>query len=238
MALTNRQNASVKAIQTKLATEKKYSHRSLLEYELSCATNAKRYHIYSQEEVMAMYSRDDWDGEKGASKTVHLENHEGKPFKYIVIKRHQTDGYIPNMRAEKGRGRKVEGTGNQLIDEVNCWLTFQLKDEADLLCPILKYFTSKSDKVTATSETMQKNVVIIAQKAVYVGDADDACRKAVEMNALEGYEGEDKYSRYAKLEALSKKQGWRDAMHNPGNSGVIFDYAKGCYKAVFIDYAL
>lgn len=58
------------------------------------------------------------------------------------------------------------------------------------------------------------------------------------MNNREGYTGENAADRYNKLKALSQKQGWRDAMFNGGNSGVIFDYSTGCYKAVFIDYAL
>jgi hypothetical protein len=58
------------------------------------------------------------------------------------------------------------------------------------------------------------------------------------MNREHGYHGESATARYAKLEEFSESQNWRDAMYNPGNSGVIFDYSKNCYKAVFIDYAL
>ena len=42
----------------------------------------------------------------------------------------------------------------------------------------------------------------------------------------------------AQLKDMAKRMEWRDVEWNPGNSGVIFDYAQGCYKAVFIDYAL
>lgn len=200
------------------------------EWEMAFNTNPKRGKVYDQWELLDMFDR---CGEAcGASKAVHLLAH-------IVVKRHQVDGYIPNVRREKAHGNKVADlTGNQLIDEVNCWLKYMGTDYADLLCPVLKYFTSKSDKVSATSETMQHNVLIIAQKAVKVGDASYACRKAAQLNAEQGYHGEDAEDRYEKLKAFSKLNGWRDAMHNPGNSGVIFDYADGCYKAVFIDYAL
>lgn len=85
---------------------------------------------------------------------------------------------------------------------------------------------------------MQHNIIIIAQKAVYVDDARGACRYAEELNNANGLNGEDRTTRYEKLKTMSREQGWRDAMHNPGNSGVIFDYSKNCYKAVFIDYAL
>ena len=234
MATITGKNITAKALQAQMAKAKKHSARSLLEWEMACNTNSKRGHVYNQEELNDLYSRDSWDSCKhGATKTCHLKSHEGRKFKYIVVKRHQTNGYIPDAHRERA---KI--TGNQLIDEINCWLEYMETETADLLCPILKYFTSKSDKVTAISETMQENVVIIAQKAVFVGDAEDACKEAQRLNEVEGYNGEGWRTRYTKLEALSDSKKWRDAMYNGGNSGVIFDYSKNCYKAVFIDYAL
>lgn len=193
------------------------------EWEMAFNTNPNRGTVVDQNDLLKMFDRYG-DNNDGCSKAVHL-------LRYIVVKRHQKGGYIPEIRNEYG-------TGNQLIDEINCYKRFKDKPEADLLCPIFKYFTSKSDKVTATSEKMQHNVVIIAQKAVYVSDAWSCCKKADMLNAEHGYNGEDRYDRLEKLEALSESQNWRDAMRNPGNSGVIFDYSKNCYKAVFIDYAL
>ena len=236
MALTTRKNPSVKAVQAKMASEKKYNIDIRYEWEISCNQNANRGRVINQSEIHEKYERGDYNRynskNHGATKLVHLENPEtGIKFKYIVVKRHMKNGYLPERRNHKS-------TGNQLIDEINCWLEFAETENADLLCPILKYFTSKSDKVTAKSETMQNNVVIIAQKAVYIDDAEGACRMAERMNAENGFKGEGRHERYAKLEALSKSQNWRDALYNSGNSGVIFDYAKGCYKAVFIDYAL
>ena len=112
-------------------------------------------------------------------------------------------------------------------------------EDADLLCPIMKYFTSKSDKVEATSDKMQENVIIIAQKAVYVANAEMSCKKAEQMNRENGYHGETYETRILKMRTLSKKRGWWDVMrHAGGNCGVIFDYSKNCYKAVIIDYAL
>lgn len=193
------------------------------EWEMAFNTNPNRGTVVDQNDLLKMFDRYG-DNNDGCSKAVHL-------LRYIVVKRHQKGGYIPEIRNEYG-------TGNQLIDEINCYKRFKDKPEADLLCPIFKYFTSKSDKVDATSETMQRNVVIIAQKAVYVSDARWACRKAEQMNREHGYHGESADSRYRKLANFSDSQNWRDAMYNHGNSGVIFDYSKNCYKAVFIDYAL
>ena len=231
MAMTSRKNSSVKALQSFMAKAKKRDSQALMEWLMSCNTSNERGHVYDQSEINSLYARDDYREGHGATKTCHLTCHNGEKFKYIVVKRHQTDGYIPEIR-------NAYGTGNQLIDEINCWVRYQEKEEADYLCPILKYFTSKSDKVTATSEKMQENVCIIAQKAIYVDDCAGACSHAEYLNAMEGYEGTDANRRYEELKRFATSQNWRDVMRNPGNSGVIFDYSRNCYKAVFIDYAL
>lgn len=211
---TPKKNENVKAF------TKYLSKHNRPEWAIAVNTNPNRDKVYDQHELNAMFDR---YGENvdGCSKAVHK-------LQYIVVKRHQYNGYIPEIRNSRG-------TGNQLIDEINCWLAYWDKPESDLLCPVLKYFTSKSDKVSATSETMQENVVIVAQKAVAVGNAKAMCRKAWELN---GYKGEDPDERFAKLRKLSDENNWRDALYNGGNSGVIYDYRTNRYKAVFIDYAL
>jgi len=214
---TIKKNASVKAFTNNL------SKVNRAEWEIACNTNYNRGKVYDQWELLNMFDRDNGDA-NGASKTVHILEH-------TVVKRHQSGGYIPERRNKRG-------TGNQLIDEAKFYEAVALLPEADLLCPVLKYFTSKSDKVAATSEKMQHNVVIIAQRAHKIGSASYACRKAEELNNANGYKGETAEERFRKLEKLSASQNWRDAIYNGGNSGVIFDYAKGCYKAVFVDYAL
>lgn len=231
MATTTRKNATTKAIQSAMAKAKKNSPQALIEWELSCNTNNARGHIYDQHELFRLY---DQHGQAcGASKATHTECHNGNPFQYIVIKRHKRGGYMPNVH-----GEHAKCTGNQLVDEINCWLEFAERPESDYLCPILKYFTSKSDKVASTSKTMVNNVIIISQKAVYVDDARGACECAEKLNAKNGFKVTPASIRYNELKAFSTQQGWRDAMYNGGNSGVIFDYAKNCFKAVFIDYAL
>lgn len=234
MALTSRKNQAVKALQSFMAKAKKNDTQAALEWEMACNQNNQRGHVWDQTDFHNWYARDDHRGEHGATKTCHVRCHNGRKFQNIVVKRHQTDGYID----EHARNPHSKQTGNQLVDEINCWVEFQERDEADYLCPILKYFTSKSDKVAAISEKMQHNVVIIAQKAVYVDDLAGACKEADRLNAENGLIGEDASSRYHKMVKFSREQGWRDAIHNGGNSGVIFDYSKGYYKAVFIDYAL
>lgn len=225
MSMTTRKNKTTKALQSEMAKEKKWDKQAKLEYEISCATNPDRYTTYDQSDINRLYGRHDWDCEAGATKICHTVSHENTDFKYIVIKRFLYHGSVI-------RGK------NQLIEEIECWEKYAETSDSDFLCPILKYFTSKSDKVGKTSETMKENVVIIAQKAVYVSSAKWACEKAETLNKENGYIGETANSRYQKLKDMSDRNGWWDAMKNPGNSGVIFDYHKGCYKAVFIDYAL
>ena len=50
--------------------------------------------------------------------------------------------------------------------------------------------------------------------------------------------GENAKTRYEKMKKFAEHFEMWDVLHNSGNSGVIFDYAKNCYKAVSIDYAL
>lgn len=187
-------------------------------WEMVFNTNPERGKVFDQWELNAMFDRYG-ENTDGASKAVHL-------FETVAIKRMQYNAYIPHDE---------HSCGNQGIDEINCFIKYKDTEYSDLLCPIFKYFTSKSDKVTATSETMMNNLVYIAQRAKAVGTAWEMCQKAYEMN---GYKGETPDERYQKMKAFSRKNHWRDAIYNGGNSGVIYDYERKCYKAVFIDYAL
>ncbi|MBR2870987.1 MAG: hypothetical protein IKB98_06415 [Clostridia bacterium] len=233
MTMTTK-NSQVKAFSAHLASEKKSDPQTLLEWCIALNTNAKRGAVYNQNDLLNLYGRSTRNCKRGASKTCHVKDHNGNAFKYIVIKRHQVNGYID----EHAFDPNTKQTGNQLIDEIACYNEFVERAESDFLCPILKYFTSKSDKVNAISETMQRNVVIISQRAVFVGDLEDACYKAEELNAEENKQGANANERYRKMYHFAESQGWRDAVYNGGNCGVIYDYEKKCYKAVFIDYAL
>lgn len=237
-----KKNATSKALQSMMAKNKDFDDQTFLEWEMSFNTNGSRPYkrgarkgytpkVYDQAEINALYARDDWRCDRGATKTCHTECHNKQDFKYIVVKRHRTGGYID----EHAYDPDSPMTGNQLIDEINCWEEWADKPEGDYLCPILKFFTSKSDKVSAISETMQENVVIIAQKAVEVGALYEMCIEAADYN---GYDYDWAEARFEEMKRFSRRMGWRDAIGNGGNSGVIFDYATQEYKAVFIDYAL
>lgn len=225
---TTRKNPTVKAFQTFLSNEAtkgnkvaRYEH-NVCSYTAKDSWDRPNRHNYTQEEIINNpdFSRK-YGGSCGATKRTHC-------LDYIVVKRYKWNGF-------EFWG---EGCGNQLIDEINCWNRLAETPDADYLCPILKYFTCKSDKVKPLADKMKEKVVIIAIKAVFVGDLREACREAERRNKAEGFKGETYETRKTKLLDLSERMGWRDVEWNGGNSGVIFDHAKNCYKAVFIDYAL
>lgn len=220
-------NSSVKAFKSFMAKQKKVNDHMKIEYEIAFQTSNDRGHVYGQKELKELYSRNSYEGECGATKVTHKKCHDGEPFKYIVVKRFRKGGYL-----------FASESGNQLIAEIDFWEKYAKEDDADFLCPMLKWFKSKSDKVDKDSPKMQDNVIIISQRALYVDDCKTCCDIAERLNDQEGYTGEPSRYRYSRLREFSSRNGWRDCLRNPGNSGVIFDYEKQCYKAVFIDYAL
>lgn len=253
--LTPRTNQSVKSLSSACfakveRTAKLYGigsvqyEQALFEYELAVRSSDSRpdrfgvvkYHCMpigggdsdtDSVTVNGLFSRRR-GGHCGATKRTHTHHPDGWELEFFVVKRYRHDGWDFNG----------EGSGNQLIDEIRCWLKLQNTADADFLCPIFKYETAKSDKCRSLSETMKERVCIIAQKAIWVDDLAGACRYAEQMNRKNGYVGVPANRRIAQLEDMASRMHWRDVRHNPGNSGVIFDYAQGCYKAVFIDYAL
>lgn len=233
---TAKVNAMIKALKAHMAIEKKIDSQTLLEYDMAFQTNNKRGHVFDQAELKALYSRNSWcEGEKsGATKICHIDCHNGNSFKYIVVKRFKLGGWVPTDLWCPTRERNR----NQLYLEIEAWQALADTDDADYLCPTLKYFTSKSDKVREESEKGKDNVLIIAQKAVKVGNPATMCAMAEEMNYDAGLYCTDAQTRYNELERFASRMGWRDCMRNPANCGVIFDYSASCYKAVFIDYAL
>lgn len=224
MSKTSTENRSIKALQEVIKANKNFNSDIQLEYDLSICSTTKNGNIsYTQKMTIAKYNR--IGDSRGYTKCTHLHNHQGGKFNYIVIKRFKINGGI------------LEGK-NQIIEEIRCWLKYQLTPEADYLCPILKYYMTRSDKVADTSEKAKEGCVIIAQKAEAVGECIKMCKLAEEYNRRDGYRVTEASVRYAQLEAFAENNNWWDVMENDGNSGVIFDYASRCWKAVFIDYAL
>lgn len=183
--------------------------------------------VWGQKYFMDNYSRR-FGGHCGATKRTHTHHPDGWELELFVVKRYKWHGW----------DAIGEGSGNQMIDEIDCWERLADTDEADLLCPILKWFKVRSDKCAPLTEKAKDRVVIIAQKAVYVSDMVDACNHAERLNRENGFHGKSSRRRVEELKNMANRHHWRDVEFNPGNSGVIFDYNLNCYKAVFIDYAL
>lgn len=227
MAKTLRlESNGTKGLQTAMCKAMK-EHGGIHELEYNIAHGTNRGRNVTQKTIKAMFDRYG-ENSDGCSKAVHF-GYNGEKFDFIVVKRSQVYPYIPT---------DAHSSGNQLLDEVKCWEKYEMLPESDYLCPVLKHYFSKSDRVHPTSEKALDNAVIIAQKAVDVGNMKMMCIEAERLNDEHGLFGEDADWRYHCLETFADNQGWRDAIYNRGNCGVIYDYDKNCYKAVIIDYAL
>lgn len=199
-------------------------------YEYKIASSNTRIGVIGQAELKRCYGRVYGDA-SGATKVCHIRHYEtDEQFKYIVIKRFSKYG-----------STFCKGTGNQVIDEIDTYNKIMNESPADLdfICPIVKAYTTKSDKVPdVNSEKARDNCMIIAQKASHISNAYEACEKAEELNDENGYIGTDADTRYSEIERFCRKYNMHDVLGHGANSGVIFDYEKNCYKAVVIDYAL
>lgn len=224
-------NATVKALQSHLAGIKKIDTRAAREWSMTFNTKGPtaeepcRPKVYGQTEAKRDFDR--WGQHCGASKAVHTIDSTGEAFQYICIKRIKRGAWLPD-----------EGSGNQLHDEVEAWERFANTAEADYLCPCLKSFETKSDHNNPRTAKALDNIVVIAQKAITVCVLSEACRQAEVMNKRGGYVFIPAKEREESMLTFAHKMGWWDVRNNAGNSGVIFDYDKNCFKAVFIDYAL
>lgn len=198
---------------------------SRLEWEIAVNTNNQRGKVYNHEELLALYPAGYAGEEHGASKICHLTSHTGEKFKHIIIKR--------QIKIDK------RGWGNQTAQEINCFVN--ANDELkNVLCPILAYYKVKSDKVNDNDDKAHQKYMIIAQKAIYINDLQSCCLKAFEMNKSNGLYNKyyDYYEAYKALCKILDRNNIHDYRGHGGNSGVIFDYEKGYYKAVLIDYGL
>ena len=197
-------------------------------YEYRIASTNTRIGVIGQKELKRDYPRH--GDASGASKTCHLNSVNGAPFEYICIKRMST-WYSHNL-------------GNQAVDEIRRYEQLFETEAIDYICPIIKGYTTKSDHNDKNGDKGIDNVVIVAQKAVFIGNLKRCCDKAEQLNndacftPIEQSNCETSEQRYEKLANWANSEGLWDCVGNGGNSGVIYDYAKKCYKAVFVDYAL
>ena len=187
-------------------------------------------YCFTQSETIDIFPRkNNGYGHEGASKiTWDCHPTELWEMRLFVVKRLKVGCHI----------FYGEGTGNQEWDEIKCWEKLALTPDSDYLCPIVKYFTVKSDKVGPLSEKMINKIVVVAQKAEHIGNLYDACCAAEYENRKHGCKGTPAKVREKEMLDLANRMKWRDVQWNRGNSGVVYDYSKNCYKAVFVDYAL
>lgn len=227
--ITTRKNASVKALQTELNRLRKdktidpiHREQFLFEYLMACSTDPDLVPHDLQQYLLDHFDR--IGQAHGATKATHVQHPDGWVFHHIVVKRIRSWANI--------------SLGNQCKFEARTWEHFATSPEADFLCPVLRWYGSRSDKVLENSEKDRENMVMICQKAKHTGPCKLMCEMAEKLNRENGFRGENAHGRYERMRQLAHEQGWWDVLHNGGNSGVVFDYSQNCYKAVFIDYAL
>ena len=218
--------ANVKAMIKEMNTRKDTEANIMYEYKIA-STNT-RIGVIGQAELKRDYPRR--GDASGASKATHLKSKDGVPFEYIVVKR-MSQWYS-------------KGLGNQCADEIAKYEQLFGTEAEDFICPIIKAYTTKSDHNDKNGTKGIDNIVIVAQKASHISNLERACRKAAMLNDTETerhidiWSCEDAETRYERLKKWAEDNGMWDCVGNGGNSGVIYDYAKQCYKAVFVDYAL
>lgn len=203
------------------------------EYGIAYQTNKNRGFYYSQEKLLSLYNENNYD-DNGASKMTYLHSAEnGFTFEYIVIKRMRKDFYPASML------RGDNPNNNQCAEELKMFLTLEKENSIyfDLLNPILRYDTVKSDHNNSEGKKALEKTLLVVYKAQYISDFYDACKKAEILNCKYGFIGEEYEKRYNKGKEFAKAFDLADIIYNTGNSGVIFDPVNHCYKAVFIDYA-
>lgn len=224
---------NVKAMVNEMSKRAKTDMR--IRYEYTLAGTNQRVGVANQEDIINEYPRN-YRGAHGASKIVFTEatkteNRDSFEFEYVVIKR---------MKAHC-----LDWLGNQVFAEADTYSRLVADNDTDCVCPVIKYFGTKSDKHPDRDDAKQMdNAVIIAQKASNIGSMEEACETAQFMNANEHERYinqltcESSEVRYEKLKRWATRHELNDVINHPENCGVIYDYAKRCYKAVIIDYAL
>lgn len=226
-------NALTEAVNAMMKEEKAYNPQIAFEWDLAFRVNRG---AISGAKIRERFGRE-WRREAGASKVCHTsyrdESGAKVEFKYIVIKRYQHDGYIDEHQYDN-----TKYTGNQIVDEFLVWDEYKNTKYADYFCPIFRAGMLQGDHADHTSESGMDRCFLVSMKATNISDAYRACMSAEMLNREHGYSGASADDRYEEMAKVSRHFKWRDAMHNQGNSGVIYDPLKGCFKAVFIDYGL
>ena len=124
---------------------------------------------------------------------------------------------------------------NQVKNQVDFWNKIALTADADYFNPVLSYGLHRGDKLYKNDNRYIDKSFIVSQKAELFPTIDE-CIKQMFIYNQAAFNGRDVANYKRKLEAVAKRYDIRDILN--GNIGLIYDYSKGEYKTVFIDYAL
>lgn len=124
---------------------------------------------------------------------------------------------------------------NQIKNQVELWNRIALTADAVYFSPVLSYGLHRGNKLYKNDNRYIDKSFIVSQKAELFPTIDE-CIKQMFIYNQAAFNGRDVANYKRRLEAVAKRYNITD-IHN-GNIGLIYDYSKGEYKAVFIDYAI
>ena len=124
---------------------------------------------------------------------------------------------------------------NQVKNQVEFWNRIALTEDAEYFNPVLSYGLHRGDKLYKNDNRYIDKSFIVSQKAELFATIDECIKNMFIFNKIP-FTGRDITNYKRRLEAVAKRNNIED-IHN-GNVGLIFDYSKGEYKTVFIDYAI
>ena len=124
---------------------------------------------------------------------------------------------------------------NQVKNQVEFWSKIALTDDAEYFNPVLSYGLHRGDKLYKNDNRYIDKSFIVSQKAEVFETIEECIRNMFIFNKT-AFDGRDVANYKRRLEAVAKRNNIADVKSN--NVGLIFDYSKGEYKTVFIDYAI
>lgn len=124
---------------------------------------------------------------------------------------------------------------NQVKAQIDFWNKVALTPDSDYFNPVLSYGLHRGDKVYKEDNRYIDKSFIVSQRAQVFTTLEETIKQMFLFNH-KAFNGRDIENYKRRLLAAAKRNGIKD-IHN-GNFGLVYDYSKGEYKAVIIDYSI
>ena len=214
MTKTNRKNQTIKAFQTMLSIEeKKYK-------------NTDGAYIRVERQMIGAVSN------RGENLTCEQVKDYCKRYLHIIGSGLSKIAYGMNDIVICFNSKNIT---NQVKNQVEFWNKIALTADADYFNPVLSYGLHRGDRLYKNDNRYIDKSFIVSQRAELFSTIDECIKNMFIFNKTP-FNGRDITNHKRRLEAVAKRNNIKDVKSN--NVGLIFDYNKGEYKTVFIDYAL